>query len=318
MKYRDWLNEWLELYVKPSVKPKTFSNYAAAARLYIHPRLGNLEMKELDGLTLQRFVISLFENGNVRTGGGLAAASVAQIAALVERSLLQAAKTGQTTGYVEEVVKPRTQESTFDVKCFTVNEQKAIEDRILQKSDGTLYGILITLYTGLRVGELLALTWEDIDLTRGFLSVSKTCRDEWKGGYKKIIGTPKTPSSYRLIPIPRQLMPYLRKLKKTSKSEYVISGKNNLISVRSYQRTFERLLKKLKIPHRGFHALRHTFATRAIENNVDIKTLSEVMGHKSPTVTLTIYAHSLAPHKRSMMNKLGRLLTGTFNDEPEE
>ncbi|MDE5896296.1 MAG: site-specific integrase, partial [Clostridia bacterium] len=150
------------------------------------------------------------------------------------------------------------------------------------------------------------------------LSVNKTCRDSWGGGYCKMIGTPKTPRAYRLIPIQKQMLPYLRRMKRKSSSSYVVSGDGKEVSVRSYQRTFSRILARFCIPHRGFHALRHTFATRAIENNIDIKTLAEVMGHKSPAVTLAIYAHSLAPHKKMMMNRLGKLLHGSFLEEEEE
>ena len=119
---------------------------------------------------------------------------------------------------------------------------------------------------------------------------------------------PKTQSSIRTIPIPKQLIPYLREIKENSHSTYVVSNGTKQISNRSYQRSFSLLLKKLSIPHRGFHSLRHTFATRALECGMDVKTLSEILGHKSPTVTLNRYAHSLMDHKKELMNKLGNSL----------
>ena len=91
-------------------------------------------------------------------------------------------------------------------------------------------------------------------------------------------------------------------------SQEVYTNGSNLISIRSYQRTFSLLLNKLDIPHRGFHSLRHSFATRALECGMDVKTLSEILGHKSPTVTRNRYVHSLMEHKKEMMNRLGRLL----------
>ena len=97
-------------------------------------------------------------------------------------------------------------------------------------------------------------------------------------------------------------------MKKQSKSDYVIENKGTAVFMRSYQRTFELLLKRLNIPHKGFHALRHTFATRALECGMDVKTLSEILGHKNATITLNRYAHSLWEHKSEMMNKLGKLL----------
>ena len=109
-----------------------------------------------------------------------------------------------------------------------------------------------------------------------------------------------------MIPIPRQILPLLREQKKKSRSTFVV-GEDRLQSVRSYQYSFSLLLKKLGISHRGFHALRHTFATRALECGMDVKTLSEILGHKNPVVTLNRYAHSLMPHKHEAMNRLGKL-----------
>ena len=170
-----------------------------------------------------------------------------------------------------------------------------------------MFGIILCLYTGLRIGELLALEWSNIDFSKGELTVSKTCHDaKTENGYKRITDTPKTTTSRRVIPIPRQILPLLREQKKKSRSTYVV-GEDRLQSVRSYQYSFSLLLKKLGIPHRGFHALRHTFATRALECGMDVKTLSEILGHKNPVVTLNRYAHSLMPHKHEAMNRLGKL-----------
>lgn len=170
-----------------------------------------------------------------------------------------------------------------------------------------MFGIILCLYTGLRIGELLALEWSDIDFSKGELTVSKTCHDaKIENGYKRITDTPKTTTSRRVIPVPRQILPLLREQKKKSRSTFVV-GEDRLQSVRSYQYSFSLLLKKLGIPHRGFHALRHTFATRALECGMDVKTLSEILGHKNPVVTLNRYAHSLMPHKHEAMNRLGKL-----------
>lgn len=116
--------------------------------------------------------------------------------------------------------------------------------------------------------------------------------------------TPKTAHSVRLIPLPRELLRQLNALPKDGDCPYVISNRGKPVSTRSYQRTFAALLKKLNIPHRGFHSLRHTFATRAAESGMDVKTLSELLGHKNPAVTLRRYVHSLLGHKAEMMNRL--------------
>ncbi len=100
----------------------------------------------------------------------------------------------------------------------------------------------------------------------------------------------------------------LKGIKKRSESEYVIASRTDPVSVRSYQRSFALLLQRLKVPHKGFHALRHTFATRALECGMDVKTLSEILGHKNASITLNRYVHSLMEHKQEMMNKVGKLL----------
>ena len=161
----------------------------------------------------------------------------------------------------------------------------------------------------MRIGELLALTWKDIDFGKGLLFVSKTCHDGSDGcNHIRLIDSPKTVHSRRVIPLPKQILPLLKNLKKRSNCEYIIADGDKPVFVRSYQRTFELLLKKLGIVHKGFHSLRHTFATRALECGMDVKTLSELLGHKNATVTLNRYAHSLLEHKTDMMNRLGKLL----------
>lgn len=137
-----------------------------------------------------------------------------------------------------------------------------------------------------------------------------TCYDgqDENGKSCRITGTPKTETSKRIIPIPKQLIPHLREIKKRSTSKYVVGNGSKIITVRSYQRSFELLLQKQKISHHGFHALRHTFATRAIECGMDVKSLAEILGHKNPTITLKRYVHSFMEHKREFMNRLGKLL----------
>lgn len=162
---------------------------------------------------------------------------------------------------------------------------------------------------GLQIGELLALEWSDVDFSKGEITVSKSCHDGKRNGrYCRLYDVPKTETSRRIVPIPKQILPRLREAKKESRSRWVVGNGEKIISVRSYQYSFSLLLKKLGIPHRGFHVLRHTFATRAIECGMDVKTLSEILGHKNSTVTLNRYAHSLLSHKHEMMNRLGKLL----------
>ena len=309
MLYKEWLSSWLENYVHPSAKQRTYTRYKEIVEQHIVTQLGELDLSEITPYILQCYVTELLKCGNLRTGKGLSANSVNSIITVIQNTLKTAYSLGIVSEYVGDKIK-RPRSSEKKVECFSLSEQKKIELYILNGENTRFFGVLLCLYTGLRIGELLALEWSDIDINKGELRVNKTChygKDE-NGVFGRITDIPKTQSSIRTIPIPKQLMPYLREEKKKSHSTHIVSNGSNHISIRSYQRSFSTLLKKVGVKHRGFHSLRHTFATRALECGMDIKTLSEILGHKSPTVTLNRYAHSLMEHKKEMMNKVGKLL----------
>ncbi len=300
MKYKDWLNDWLELYVKPTVKIRTYEKYEIMVQKHIAPALGEYELEKLTADVLQRFIVKLSEI--------LSSSYINSVITILRKSLNMAVVLGITEKqFADKIVRPKTQEKK--IECFTVTEQKKIEQAVLANKKQRLFGIVLCLYTGLRLGELLALQWTDIDLKKGLLSVNRSChygKDD-KGEYGIIIDTPKTQNSVREIPIPKQLLSYLKEMRKGG-CDYVISRNGKPITPRAYQYEFTVLLKKLNIPCRGFHSLRHTFATRAIECGIDVKTLSELLGHRNPTITLNRYAHSLMEHKTEMMSKLGKML----------
>lgn len=308
MKYQEWLSIWLADYVKPSTKVKTFVRYAEIVKRHIEPNLGGYEMGDLSPIIIQKFVTRLLNEGNLKTGDGLSANSVNAVISVIQSSLKKANCLGFCDKYIADKIK-RPKISEKSVTCFSSSEQKKIEQAVLSDKRSKMFGVILCLYTGLRIGELLALEWSDIDFVKCELSVNKTCFDGnsiCSAG--RITDKPKTRSSQRVIPLPKQLLPLLRDIKRKSDSKYVVNNGNKMISVRSYQKSFSLLLKKLHISHKGFHSLRHTFATRAVECGVDVRTLSEILGHKSPTITLNRYVHSLMEHKKQMMNRIGKLL----------
>lgn len=311
MKYKEWLEIWLENYVKVSSKLRTYLNYRACADNHIAPRLGDLPLEKVNSFELQKFITFLSNEGNLKTGKGLSPSTVNTIVTVTESSL----KTAYVAGalFVRPVcVVKRPRLSFGEARCFSVQDQKRIEQAILQsdKRRDRMFGVVLCLYTGMRIGELLALEWSDVDLKNGTLSISKTCyyaKNEG-GSYARIVGEPKTYSSKRVMPLPHRLVPLLREQKKNSRSRYVVSHGENPVSVRAYQESFSKLLKNIGVRHEGFHALRHTFATRAIECGMDVKSLSEILGHGNPSITLRRYVHSLNRHKQEMMDKVGKLL----------
>ena len=299
MKYKDWLLEWLAVCVKPAAKERTHEKYTRVCRNHLIPALGDLALEALTASVLQRFIADMVCRFSPNT--------VNVVISVMKSSLKKAVVYGVTPReFTGGITRPRASER--QVACFTAEEQKKLERYVLESKKQKLVGILLCLYTGLRIGELLALTWDDVDFTENVLSVTKSCHDGWgAGGYQKVTELPKTGSSMRRIPIPKQLSGVLKRAKREGGGAYIVGG-DRPVSVRSYQRTFELLQRRLRIPHHGFHALRHTFATRALECGMDVKTLSELLGHKNPTVTLDRYAHSLMEHKRTMMDRLGKLL----------
>ena len=308
MKYKDWLSEWLEDYVKPTTKIRTYERYRELSA-HIDREIGEYEIKELSPCLLQKKVGNLLKRGNLKTGGILSPSTVNAIISVIQSSLKTAFVNELIEVYsADKIKRPKITGKT--IESFSLSEQKAIENAVLDAKKTKLIGIVLCLYTGLRIGELLALEWTDIDFTKGVIYVSKSCHygHNEKGEYLRFIDTPKTHNSLRDIPLPKQLIPILKKHRKNSTCKFVVAERGGPVAIRSYQRSFELLQKKLRIKRRGFHALRHTFATRAIECGMDVKTLSEILGHKNSATTLNRYVHSLIEHKAKMMNQIGKLL----------
>lgn len=304
MLYKEWLDEWLGYCVKPTTKARTYERYRLIVEQHIKGALGELELESISPQEMQQFIATLLQNGNKKTGQGLSANSVNGVISVLKNSLKDAYLLTLTENYVaDKLIRPKSQEK--QVSSFTVEEQKKIEEYVLSSKKPKLLGIVICLYTGLRIGELLALEFDDVEFETGLLSVTKTCYDTKQ--QKHVVEQPKTKSSNRVIPLPWQVINIIKELQKTS-TKYIVSESNKPILVRSYQRSFELLLKKLGIPHKGFHSLRHTFATRALECGMDVRTLSEILGHKNVSITLNRYAHSMLEHKQEMMNKMAKTL----------
>ena len=181
-------------------------------------------------------------------------------------------------------------------------------------------GIYICLYTGIRVGELCGLQWDDIDLEQGILFIQRTVQrisvEDEDVKTKVMIGEPKTSSSKREIPIPDHLIPILTKIKPYQKKLFFLSDDTSCSEPRRIQMAFHRYLDLAGLPHRGIHCTRHTFATRWVECGVDIKTLSEILGHTGIRITLDKYVHISEKTKRENINKIQPLFsskTGTQN-----
>lgn len=302
MKLKELLEVWLERYMKHTIKIRTYNRYKSICELHLIKDLGEYELEELKPNVLQDFLLKKIDNKySTNTIKGIVSV------------LKQALKLAITLEFVDKeycsnLKMPSGEEK--EISVFTKKEQQVIESFCLNHKKKNYIGIVICLYTGIRLGELLALTWDDIDFNSNLLTINKTSYSAKLDGKTQIIvDKPKTKKSNRVIPLPNQLVKLLKVIKKENNSKYVITTRNSgMVGNRSYQRTFKFILKKVNVPYRNFHSLRHTFATNAIELGMDVKTLAEILGHTNAMITLNRYSHSLLNYKIEMMNKLGKNL----------
>lgn len=302
MKLKELLELWLERYMKHTIKIRTYNRYKSICELHLIKDLGEYELDKLKPNVLQDFLLKKIDDHySTNTIKGIVSV------------LKQALRLAITLEFVDKeycsnLKMPSSEEK--EISVFTKKEQQVIESFCLNHKKRNYIGIVICLYTGIRLGELLALTWDDIDFNSNLLTINKTSYSAKVDGKTQIIvDKPKTKKSNRVIPLPNQLVKLLKIIKKESNSKYVITTRNSgIVGNRSYQRTFKFILKKVNVPYRNFHSLRHTFATNAIELGMDVKTLAEILGHTNAMITLNRYSHSLLNYKIEMMNKLGKNL----------
>lgn len=295
MKIKDLILTYIES-IKLSIKKRTYLFYIQLANTYFEC---NMIVKKISSEDVNKLILSYSEK--------LSYSTASLLKNLLDRSLKFAYENRYIKSKLHCEVKLK-QQSKRNVTALSKKEQNKVERYILGNKKYHLFGILISLYTGLRLGELLALKWENIDLKQKIIHIEKTsCKITSNHKTFKIQDTPKTLSSMRDIPISKSLESLLKELKayQQNQSEYVVCNKYfSFVDARSYQQSFYNLQKRLKISHYGFHSLRHTFATRLLENKVDIKTISELLGHSNTTITLNRYVHTNLQNKRKALENL--------------
>ena len=304
MKLIDLIYEYLEC-VKYSLKQISLIDYRQNINCYIRYEIGQEEIECLDNEKLNVFILSKYRGYSA--SGTLAYNTLNTTKSIINKSL----KYGYEKGYNPQNIRITVnfkKDSISKVESLTNKEALSVENYILSKKKFYSYGVILSMYTGLRIGELLALKWQDVDLKNKIMSVTATaCDIALENKMYHLEDTPKSESSLREVPLTNEIIELLYEMKKyqNNNSKYVIarpSGKR--IFIRAYQESFERLLKRLKIRHYGFHSLRHTFATRCYKLGMDIKTLSELLGHSSPAITLKIYVHTDLDTKRNALNQI--------------
>lgn len=286
--------EWLSA-VKIRTKPSTFANYRMKADKHILPVFGGIRYDNLTVKMLHEFIRD-------KINSGLSAKYVSDIVVVFKSMAKYTSKIHGFRNPIADVVLPKSTKT--EMKLFSDNQQKQLCSYLLKNPDNTSLCILLSLYTGLRIGEICGLKWSDIDLDKNILTVRRTVQRINKDhGTELHIDTPKSHNSQRSVPIPA----FITKLLKTIKSapeNYLLSGNTTIIEPRTLQRRFKSVLKKAGLPSINYHSLRHMFATNCIRLGFDVKTLSEILGHSSVETTLNRYIHSSMERKKECMNLL--------------
>lgn len=320
MQLGEWLTYWFETYAKRTVKQSTAVSYIGYINNHISPNIGVYRLSELNTDILQRFFNAEYDNGS-KKGGGLSAKTVHNIELMLHKSLAKAVDLELIRrNFAESVELPKS--VSPEMRVLSVIEQQQLMSVLKYSEERYAVGVWLSLATGMRIGEVLGLQWRDIDFTERKLYIRRTvnrlkkvdsCTDSKKT--EIVVGTTKSAKSVRDIPFNAAVEEFLKNYKKLSmknmnvrqlgSTDFVVAfSRGKPAEPKSLQKCFRRIAESAGISGASFHSLRHTFATRAIEKGVDVKTLSILLGHADVGTTLNRYAHVLDEQKRKTMDVL--------------
>lgn len=290
---KELFDEWLSA-VRLRVKPSTYANYAMKIEKHILPAFGGLHYDILTVQMLHGFI-------DDKLHSGLSAKYVTDIIVVFKSMAKYTAKVHGTRNILSDVILPKSIKT--EKQLLTPTQQQKLCKYLISNLNPTSLCVLLSFYTGLRVGEVCGLMWSDIDFDKSILTVRRTVQRIHTKGYgtKLNINTPKSRSSRRSIPVPAFIMEILRKFRSNS-NHYILSNSVTVTEPRTLQNRFKSILKKVDLPSVCYHSLRHIFATNCLQIGFDIKTLSEILGHASVETTLNRYVHSAMERKAYCMS----------------
>lgn len=305
--YSSVLSSWLEAQ-RVNVKESTYARYYHIVNAHLIPEVGMVQTERITAQMVEQYVNRLVEAGRLDGKGGLSTKTAGDILSVLKASIEYAKDNNCLIQCnLQRVVVKQTNE---EIRVLSSEEQKKLTLFLLEDIDSIKFGILLSLYTGLRIGEVCALKWGNVNLSDGILSVRQTMQritnmSKLSSARTKIIVTePKSKCSKRDIPLPQFITEIARKLQQGS-ANYILTGeKNRFVEPRTMQNRFKAIIKECRICSANYHALRHTFATRCVEVGFDIKTLSEILGHSNVNITLNRYVHSSFALKKENMAKV--------------
>lgn len=293
-----------------TLKESSARKYEDIFRCYILPEFGEDELNKVTDKRIVNFVNSLLSEGGVKKQG-LTPATVVEVLSVMNSIRSYAIKEGYTVAFSTECI--RLKRSQKDIRVFSREEEQQLLDYLQENMDLSALGILLCLLTGIRVGELCAMKWDDISLEEKRMYVCKTMlriRTDEKLGRKtevKIL-QPKSICSIRTIPLPDSLIELLERFY-IPKTFLLTGDPERYVEPRTMQNRFKKILSGCGIRDANFHTTRHTFATRCIELGFDVKSLSEILGHASVSITMNRYVHPTMELKTENMNRFSELFT---------
>ena len=290
--------KWLE-HKKILIKESTYSNYVYSINKYLLPTFKDMKLKKLQNYNFNEYIEMLMES--------LSSKTIRDIICVLKSILCFAEDEYNYNFKKHKIICPKIDKDNLVV--LSKREKTRLENYCLKENTLRSIGIVICLNTGIRVGEICALKWKNIDLEKNELHIKHTLQRIYDKDQKKtkiIIDKPKTRNSVRNIPISNKLHEILKELRKEYKDDdfFLTGDTEKYIEPRTYQYIFKDILRKSKIKKYKFHILRHTFATECIEVGMDVKSLSEILGHANVEITLNKYVHSSYKIKKKYLEKL--------------
>lgn len=309
--FKTLVNEWLNS-KQPMITASTHANFMLIAENHLIPYFGKQKIGTITESDVQNYVLHLHNDGRLDKNGGLTVKTIRDIILVLRLSMAYAYKEKVIPLLNWDLIEYPKETGIQRVISLSKDEEQRLIQCIYLDMNRKTAGILVALLTGLRIGELCGLQMSDISLTDNTISVSRTVQRIYDKRKKKSyinVGSPKTKSSVRTIPIPSLLGNIIKKFYTDNPNHYFLTGKSKPTEPRTYRQYFERFLKRNKLPKVKFHEIRHTFAVRAIEiPEFDVKSLSEILGHKNVSFTLNVYGSANLQQKIKCMNLLNDLL----------
>ncbi len=297
-----YCDEWLQL-SRDRVKESTYNKYQSVLNLHVRPRLGHYPVKCLTTVEIERFSHALLYEEN------LSPKTVRDILIMLHSILKYTSRQHPLPMQLVQIPYPK--DVRKEMRVLTRTEQARLIDFLLRGRDETKFGVLLALLTGLRIGELCALRWRDVSLDERIIRVSATLQrlkvpeeDNDLRRTRIVISEPKSDNSARIIPLTDMALELCKRYYVREPEAFVLTGCPQHLEPRTLQYRFQKYAFECRLEDVHFHTLRHTFATRCVEVEFEIKSLSEILGHSNPRITLERYVHSSVELKRDNMEKL--------------